>query len=118
MGTFAMGSVNIYLKSMEDADKVHEMISNIEEIVEKEQGPCDFGVYDLSENNTSHTEVCFNFSSSRTQNAQWQLEQFADQLKKMVQRKEIQAPDEFNSDIYIAGDAIYMTEDEFLEDED
>ncbi len=117
MGTFAKGSVNIYLKSIEDADKVHEMISNIEEIVTKEQGPCDFGIYDLSENNSSHTEVCFDFSSGRVQNAEWQMVQFADQLKKMVQRKEIQAPDEVNGDLYIAGDGLYMTEDEFLEEE-
>jgi hypothetical protein len=115
MGIFVSGSVQIYLNSKEDAEKVHEMINNIEEIVkERTQQPAYFELYDIKLGDNS---VEFGVSSPRCQNGEWQVGQVIQQLKLMIKSGVISGVSEFTADLMQEYESWYMEESEFQEDE-
>jgi len=121
MGQFAEGSVSIYFDKVEDADKVHEILSNPnveEEFVKflgEEKGRGHYEFYDFSDKGDK--EVHFQLSSPRVQNAEWQTEQVVTILKKLVQMKEISGVGEFSGNIMVEGEGYYYEGSEFQEDE-
>lgn len=113
MGTFAEGSIQIYLSSEEEADKVCEMINNIKERTDKRlKQDGHFAVHDLD----VHGEMVeIRLSSGRTQNCEFQMEMVVDELKVMVQSGEITGVSEYTSSMMIDGGGEYMESDAFLE---
>lgn len=113
MGTFAEGSIQIYLNSEKDADKVCEMIKNIKERTDKrlkQEGH--FAIHDLD----VHGEMVeIRLSSGRIQNCEFQMNMIVDELKVMVQSKEITEVLEYTSNMMIDGGGGYMEGEEFLE---
>ncbi len=118
MGQFAQGSVNIYFNNEEDANKVHELLvnENVEESFKKvlgeEKGN---GYYELYDFEGGDKELCFQVSSPRVQNAEWQVEQVVALLKKLVQTKEISGVGEFSASIMVEGEGYYYEGSEFEE---
>lgn len=113
MGVFASGSVQIYLNSIEDARKVQKMIEGIQQIVEaRTKKPAYFELYEIKKDSSS---VEFGVSSSRAQNAEWQVEQVIEQLKIMTKSKEISGVVEFTADLMQEYNSWCMDGEEFEE---
>lgn len=113
MGTFAEGSIEIYLNSTEDADKVCEMIKNIKERTDKRlKQDGHFSIHNLD---VHEQLVEVRLSSSRVQNCEFQMDMIVDELKVMVQSKEIEEVSEYTSNMMIDGGGNYMESDSFLE---
>jgi len=113
MGTFAEGSIQIYLDSTEDADKVCEMIKNIKERTDKrlkQEGH--FSIQDLD---VHEQLVEVRLSSERVQNCNFQMEMIVDELKVMVQSKEIKEVSEYSSNMMVDGGGDYLDSEYFLE---
>ncbi len=113
MGTFGESTIRIELESQEDVEKVENMLADIENIVSKELNQ-EVG-FDLSDTVLADDEFAVYTSarSPRYPNAQWQAEQIAEQLKKMIEREEIETVIEFRSILMVENDGIYMDEDDF-----
>ena len=119
MGIFAEGNVNIYFDKVEDADKVHEILSdnNVEEQFKKflgeEKGAGHYSFYEFCDNGSQ--EVNFTLSSGRVQNAEWQVEQVIALLKALVKANEISGVEEFSCSLMVEGESYYCEGDEFTE---
>jgi hypothetical protein len=113
MGVFVKGSVQIYLNSKKDAEKVHKMINEIEEIVkERTQQPAYFELYDIK---LSEDFVEFGVTSPRSQNGEWQVNQVIEQLKLMTKEGIISGVAEFTADLMQEYESWYMDSEEFEE---
>lgn len=113
MGIYAEGSIQICLNSEKDTDKVCEMIQNIKERTDKrlkQEGH--FCIHDLD----VHDQLVeVRLSSGRVQNCEFQMDMIIDELKVMVQSKEIEEVSECTSNMMIDGGGSYMESDSFLE---
>jgi len=113
MGVFAEGSIQIYLNSTKDADKVCEMISNIKERTDKrlkQEGHFAINHFDVHEQ-----LVEIRLSSGRVQNCEFQMEMIVDELKVMVQSNDIEEVSEYSSSMLVDGGGDYLDSEYFLE---
>jgi hypothetical protein len=121
MGTFASGDVSIYFEKEADAIKVHEILSDkevsqkIEEII-GEEGKGGYSFYDFCD--TGSTEICFNLSSDRVQNAEWQVDNVVKVLKKLTELKEIGPIEEFQAELLTQYTSWHMDASEFEEEDE
>jgi len=121
MGTFASGDVQIYLDSKEDAKKLRDALKeNPEEELERvlgEEGRGGYSFYDFDEDEESES-VEFKVCSDRLQNAEWQVDNLAKYLKKLVKDEEIETVIEFQAELLTQYAGWHMDEGEFHEDEE
>lgn len=119
MGTFASGDVSIQFETKEDALKVHAILSN-EDVEGKlidilgEDAMGSYNLYNFNED--VDTEVYFDISSERQQNAEWQIDNVVKLLKHLVKTKEISEVGEFQAELLSQCASWYIESEEFEED--
>jgi hypothetical protein len=95
MAISVSGSVQIYLNSQEDAEKVHEMINNIKEIVkERTKKNVYFEICGIKQSNRF---VEFEVSSSRAQHGVWQVNQVIKELIFLIKKGVISGVSQFSA---------------------
>lgn len=111
MGRSVSGDITIVFKSERDARYALDTLNKIEAIVkERLKQNADFNIYDLSVNN----ELFYcKVSSGRAVNGEFQINQIIEQLKIMVNNKEIEAPDSFEAELLTNYESWDLEEEEF-----